>query len=379
MSILVVDDNPINLTIIEKILNSEGYTDIKLLHSAYELFDYLQIDAPHKIHRSVDLILLDLMMPEIDGIEACRRIQQDDELKHIPIIFVTAMGDSFKMAEALNVGANDYVMKPINKIELMARIRVALRLKHESDWHRERDKVIQSELQLAKQVQRSVLSHPVHNERIQISAAYLPTFELAGDMYSWIPIDEKRYGVILLDMMGHGIAASLVCMYISSVLRDTITKITDPEQVIQELNRYMYQLNSTERFLQYYFTAIYLVIDTEKRTVEYVNAGHPKGIMIVDDMSVHYLDKGSCAVGFFSEIEVQKTVIAYEKSMQMVLYTDGLLEMLENTVDDGTEIMKTALFNHPLTPEQLVENILPPEAREHQHDDMCLLMIRANE
>ena len=79
----------------------------------------------HPKRADIDLILLDMMMPEMDGIEACRIVQQYEHLKDIPIIMVTAVGDSKKLAEALDAGAVDYVTKPINKVELMARIRLA--------------------------------------------------------------------------------------------------------------------------------------------------------------------------------------------------------------------------------------------------------------
>lgn len=101
------------------------------------------------------------MMPEIDGIEACHRLQQDERFKDIPIIFITALEDSSKLAEALDCGGMDYVTKPINKIELLARIRVALRLKYEKDWHAEQEQKIQNELDLAMQVQKGLLNPPI--------------------------------------------------------------------------------------------------------------------------------------------------------------------------------------------------------------------------
>src|SRR5690606_18037831 len=243
MSIIIVDDNTTNQLIIKTILNKAGYTDLKIASSAKELFHILGVHSTIAKEREAELILLDLMMPDIDGIEACRTLQQDVRFKDIPIIFVTAVGDSNKMAEALDAGASDYVMKPINRLELLARIRSALRLKKEIDWHKERDQKIKTKLELAKQVQLSVLSKAIDDENITINAAYQPSFELAGDFYAWYRIDKQRYGAILLDMMGHGISASLVCMYISSVLRDTITRMSDMEQVIHELNRYMNQLH----------------------------------------------------------------------------------------------------------------------------------------
>jgi sigma-B regulation protein RsbU (phosphoserine phosphatase) len=211
VSIIIVDDNITNQMIIRAILTKAGYTDTRIASSARELYDLLGLEDDSAPEEPVDLILMDMMMPEIDGLEACRRIQAGEKYRDVPIIFVTAVGDSNKLAEALDAGASDYVMKPINKLELLARMRSALRLKHEKDWHKERDKRIQYELELSKQVQRSVLSGPIRNRSIEIEAAYRPSSELAGDYYAWFRMDASRYGVILLDMMGHGISSSLVC------------------------------------------------------------------------------------------------------------------------------------------------------------------------
>lgn len=165
MTILLVDDNQVNLFVIEKILKGAGYDNCVSLTSAHALFDYLNLDDENSKTNSVDLILLDIMMPEIDGIEACRRIQQVERLKHIPIIFVTALEDSSKLVEALDAGGTDYVTKPINKVELLARMRVALRLKEEIDWHTEHEKKIQTELDLATHVQQNLLS-PLYERKI---------------------------------------------------------------------------------------------------------------------------------------------------------------------------------------------------------------------
>ena len=298
MSILIVDDNPVNIFVIEKILKQAGYQDLVSLNSAQELFEYIQFGKDSSGHNEIDLILLDIMMPEIDGLEVCRRLQKEEKFKDIPIIFVTALEDANKLAEALDMGAMDYITKPINKVELLARMRVALRLKSELNWHKEQEENLRNELDLATQVQRNLLSSPLREEHIKIEASYLPSFKLAGDMYYWYKIDENRYGIILLDVMGHGVSASLVCMFISSVLRETIKCLIDPELVMKDLNKYMTLLHNENDNIPYYFTAIYLVVNTEDRTIEYVNAGHPSGYVLVDETNVVELNRGSCAVGF---------------------------------------------------------------------------------
>jgi sigma-B regulation protein RsbU (phosphoserine phosphatase) len=376
MHILIVDDNPVNLIVIEKILLSAGYTDFKSMSSSKELFAYLNLESAEGPGRQVDLILLDIMMPVIDGIEACRMIQKDEHLKDIPIIMVTALGDSLKLAEALEAGAIDYVIKPINKIELIARIRVALRLKYEKDWHKENETRIHRELELAKQVQRSVLSPPLQNADIHIQALYHPSSELAGDYYSWYRIDENRYGVIVLDIMGHGISSSLVCMFISSVMQDTITRFVSPEIVIAELNRYMNQLNSRSLQISYYFTAIYMVIDVSKKTIEYVNAGHPPGFLFEDGRVVAELDQGSCAVGFFEQAEIKQVTLHYKDAMEIILFTDGLLDAIDDSDIDPAEKLKTELSL--VTRKELpiiLDHLIPPEVLEIQSDDICMVRV----
>ncbi|WP_046226084.1 PP2C family protein-serine/threonine phosphatase [Paenibacillus dauci] len=384
MNILIVDDNPTNVIIIREILKREQYTNIVTSASAREMFEHLGLGEPDAVARakanSFDLILLDMMMPEMDGIEACRIIQQHELLKDIPIIMVTAVGDSKKLAEALDAGAMDYVTKPINKVELLARMRLALRLKHEKDWHKERDQHIQDELKLASLVQHAVLSTPIHDPSFQIEALYKPSFELAGDLYAWYPLGEGRYGVILLDMMGHGISSSLFCMFIASVLKDTVTTYVEPEKVIQELNRRFNQLHIENQLVQYYFTAIYLVVDTKYKRIDYVNAGHPPGLFFDDNGEVTKLSTSTFPVGLFDRIEAEPRSFHYEGDGHLVLYTDGLLEAVEGDQDVQLDFLIDQLkSNHQLDKQKIETVFFEASAPADRDDDKCLVWISLNE
>ncbi|MBP2241013.1 sigma-B regulation protein RsbU (phosphoserine phosphatase) [Cytobacillus eiseniae] len=377
MGILIVDDNQSNLFVIENILKRAGYNEYLSLTSAKELFAFFQRKSPTQMQ--VDTILMDIMMPEMDGIEACKRLQQIPHLKDIPVIFVTALEDSNKVAQALDAGGIDYVMKPINKIELLARIRVALRLKYEKDWHFEQDEKIRNELDLSMQVQTSLLSEPIDNENILITASYLPAFKLAGDMYYWQRIDEHRYAAIQLDMMGHGISASLVCMFISSVLRDAITKDPDPEFVIKELNRWMSSLNYRNQQIPYYFTAIYLVLDTKNKRIEYVNAGHPTGFAFIDHHKVVELKSNACAIGFFDEMNSKKAVITYSEKIQMLLCTDGVEEAIEKYEPNGFKFLieKASTYWGECKKKRPIDYLLSKKQQANAEDDMCVVFIQS--
>ena len=376
MSICIVDDNPVNLMLVERILKNAGYPSIITAESAKQLYRILQESAERTTGIHVDLILMDLMMPEIDGIEACGYIQQHEIWRDIPIIIVTALSDANLLARALDAGAMDYVMKPINKIELLARIRSALRLKQEKDWHVERDRRIREELELAKQVQHSVLSSPIVNDHIMIRACYRPSSELAGDMYAWQQIDAHRYAIMLYDVMGHGISSSLVCMFISSVLQSAMARLTDPEQVIETLNQSMVGLCTEKSILNYYFTAIYVLIHTKEKTIEYVNAGHPPGMMLAEDGQRTMLDQGSCAVGFFDTMPISKSRISYEGPIRMALYTDGLLELWGSDMETGIEQVANLLLR--TRGEQTIEELdklIDQEDRSTRQDDRCFILV----
>lgn len=381
MKILIVDDNPTNVIIIREILKKEGFRDTVAASSALDMLEHLGIgdhsDRFGPVSVGIDLILLDMMMPEMDGIEACRIVQQYEHLRDIPIIMVTAVGDSKKLAEALDAGAMDYVTKPINKVELMARIRLALRLKHEKDWHKEREQRVQDELRLAAMVQNAVLSSPIMNDQIEIHALYQPSAELAGDLYAWYPISEDRYGIILLDMMGHGISSSLFCMFIASVLKDTVTTYVEPEKVIQELNRRFNQLHIEEQLIQYYFTAIYLVVDTRLKRVEYVNAGHPPALFFQEDGSVMTLDQGCCPVGLFDRIDdMEPRSFHYEGEAHLVMYTDGLLELVEGGHDEKLNFLRERLGgSHGWREDEMRAQFFVDHPSEEREDDKCLVWV----
>ncbi|MER3446092.1 MAG: diguanylate cyclase response regulator [Candidatus Dadabacteria bacterium] len=137
MKILIVDDSPDSQLLIKSILNYAGYKDLLTANSALEAFRQLGMDNLASASTDIDLILMDVVMPEMDGIEACRLIKSFEYLRDIPIIIVTATAKDLQMAFA--AGATDYITKPLNKVELLARVSSALRLKREIDNRKARE------------------------------------------------------------------------------------------------------------------------------------------------------------------------------------------------------------------------------------------------
>ena len=138
MAILIVDDSPDQHLLLRSILTKAGHDEIVTGDSAQAAFTALNLDGPPTSVK-VDLILMDVLMPDIDGVGACRHIKQQEPLRDIPIIMVTAKNDLNSLKEAFSAGAMDYINKPVNGVELLARVSSALTLKHEMDCRKKRE------------------------------------------------------------------------------------------------------------------------------------------------------------------------------------------------------------------------------------------------
>jgi len=142
--ILVVDDSEDSRELTEGALLSAGYTEVITADSGWQALKILDVGRTSDEPTSVDVALLDIVMPEMDGVEACARIRNDPRYADLPIIMVTSLADMNSLANAFVAGATDYVTKPVNRIELVARVRAALRLKQELDRRQARERELLS-------------------------------------------------------------------------------------------------------------------------------------------------------------------------------------------------------------------------------------------
>lgn len=139
MSILIVDDSEEQREILAVTLRQAGYRSLVFADSASQAFKRLGIDTPVPTSGPVDIVLMDILMPDMDGLEACRRIREEERLQHLPVIVVTAKTDAFDLTAAYTAGATDYIRKPVIPAELIARVSMAMSVKEEFDNKAERE------------------------------------------------------------------------------------------------------------------------------------------------------------------------------------------------------------------------------------------------
>ncbi|MBB6282442.1 SpoIIE family protein phosphatase [Geobacillus subterraneus] len=234
------------------------------------------------------------------------------------------------------------------------------------------------QVELAKKIQHNLLTPLIQNQAVTMEAVYIPSEDLSGDIYACYQIDLYRYGVIVIDVMGHGISSALVSMLLRSLLRGLIVRVVDPISVASELEKHVQSLFPGEaNDLRYLFSMIYLVIDTKERKIEYTNAGHPAGLLVFDDGRVHELDKGGLAIGSPFSLPFEKGVIDYGRRARLLLYTDGILEELDPSILQSIEKIRacTQMYRH-LPDKRFLERLVSHSpSLASPADDICLLSI----
>ena len=191
MSILIVDDSQHSRLLLTTFLKAAGYTEMTYAASAREAFQQLGMSDPAAGAAEVDLILMDITMPEIDGVEACSRIKANPQLTDVPIVMVTAHDEVKFLLDAFAAGAMDYITKPLNKLELRARVGSALKLKFETD-HR---KLAYAQLEQESLAKTQILSTVSHELKTPLTSifAYVELLTQPRENVAPLPGSQQRY------------------------------------------------------------------------------------------------------------------------------------------------------------------------------------------
>jgi phosphoserine phosphatase RsbU/P len=373
-TVLLVDDEPANIQIVNSILKDTYKTRIATSGAkALELAS--QEPAP-------DLILLDVMMPEMDGYEVCSRLKSADHTRDIPVIFLTGQTEIEDETKGFNVGAVDYIHKPFSPAVVQARVHTHLVLRGIRAQLASQLQTIQSEMNTARQIQLSILPREIPAIKgLDISARYLPMTSVAGDFYDFIAIDEKRIGILVADVSGHGMPAALISSMLKIALDGQTKHATDPARVLDGLNQAL-----CGKFQGHFVTAVYVVVDTERQYLLYAGAGHPPLILMDHSTGeAHDFLENGLFLGYFPDASYTAMEIPFKAGDWGVLYTDGIPEMTDPSDEQfGLDRFKQFLQdNHDLSTGQFVDALLDELSRwsnlasgREAEDDITLLAFR---
>ena len=313
--VLLVDDAKANLDILVEGLKSEHKLSLALSGEAA-----LQLAA----RTPPDLVLLDIMMPGLDGYEVCRRLRQMPETAEVPIMFLSSLEEVQNKTRGFEAGANDYLTKPFEMLEVKARVRSLLKAKAYSDAVKEQ---IASELRVAREIQMGMLPHDFTAMEqaygLSFGAVLEPAREVGGDLYGVCGAGPKRLVVFLGDVSGKGIPASMFMVRAISLARLLAREIAEPERILARLNDELAADNPSGMFV----TFLCAVFEPATGRLTLANAGHCRPVLLAAGEPPRWAVKNlGTALGFEPGLEFERTELTLGQGSALVLYSDGVSE-----------------------------------------------------
>jgi serine phosphatase RsbU (regulator of sigma subunit) len=373
--ILIVDDTPANIKILTELLRKDY-----LLSVATSGADALEIarskDRP-------DLVLLDIMMPEMDGYEVCRRLKADPAMRDVPVIFVTAMSEVDDETKGFSLGAVDYITKPIRPPIVQARVAAHLELALARRTLADQNRELNDSLATAAHVQRSLLPKaPPSQPGLEVAGRMIPCDAVGGDYLDFLTKEEfagRGFGVAVGDVSGHGPAAALLMTAARACLRMRAARAGSLGEIVTEVNRCLVaDLGDIGRFMTFY------LLEVRENTASWVSAGHEPALLVDPALrTVKELEGDGLVLGVVADTTFREHHAPFGTPGQVVaLCTDGITETWNDRGDQfGRDRLKESLLRHAALPatsvlEGVMKDVLDFRGPVPQKDDLTLVVLK---
>lgn len=328
-----------------------------------------------------DVILLDLMMPEMDGFTVLSYLKRDPQTRHIPVIVISAIDEIEDVVRCIEAGAEDYLTKPINTILLHAKINASLERKWLRDHEQAHLTAMRYELELGRRMQADFL--PATLPRVsgwEIIAAFVPARDVAGDFYDAFILPNQQLVCLLGDVCDKGVGAAIFMALTRSLLRafieQTVLNGTDPLRAVAMTNEYIARHHHASRTFSTIFCA---VVEPADGTIRYINAGHPLPLLLRAGGQGEMLSLTGPAIGWIANAQFAIETISLQVGDTLFAYTDGVTEArAPNGSLFGEERLLAALdpaLSGSRHPETVQRAVMAYTGRQQPEDDLTMLAI----
>jgi len=354
--ILIADDEPLCCRLLAGILRRKQFNNFRFAEGGHSALEQIESYQP-------DLVLLDMQMPDLSGLEVCLRIRADPKLVDLPILVQTATVDRKEMGILFEAGASDFLSKPINPSELISRVTVHLERRNmlrELRTYRERTF---QELDDARRMQFDLLPlYPIQQELavaagMRIGSYSRSSSEIGGDLWGMLPINATSFGIFLADFAGHGVTAALNTFRLHALIHEHAALHDNPVGLLKMLNERLKAVLSPGQFA----TFVYIVIDSSTDRIRFASAGAPPPIVTLGlDGTAVLAEVSGLPLGVVHGAEYQLHDRSFGPGSMLLLFSDGLSEFPD---DRGRRIGDEGLrrivgAGHPgLTPHQVIDRL----------------------
>lgn len=324
--VLVVDDIEANRDVLTRRLERQGY-QVAIAENGRQALERLRA-------ATFDLVLLDIMMPEMDGYEVLQHLKADEVLRHIPVIMISALSELDSVVRCIEMGAEDYLPKPFNPILLKARIGACLEKKrlrdreiqlfaqleiHNAEMARWR-KMQDADLAVARVTQQAIVSTPVPPiDGWNVETVYQPVIQVGGDVYGWRQLDRGVWLFWLADATGHGVAAALFTTLVASLFERASSASNTARGIMSRVNAEFYDVLRGRSFM----TACCAVVDCDGR-LSFAGAGHPPLLIRRGNGTAETMMSRNTVMGIDPAAAIGEEVTTLASGDIALLYTDGL-------------------------------------------------------
>ncbi len=321
--ILIVDDARLNRELLRLHLAKHGYRFLFAQNGA---------EAREAVydHPEVDLILLDLVMPDMDGFAFLRWRQEHGDAQTIPVIVNSSLDDFESIARALTMDSYDYFTKPLgpNDLEVVLPLKIknainARRLMLET---RRQNEVMLRELETAARYQQFLLPRSVAFPGLKVSYLFQPCQSVGGDYFDFLELSNGEFGLLMADVSGHGVAAAMTASIVKALLPGYLEQLNSPAEAFAKLNADLLRLTQEDSFV----TAFAALYDPRERVLTWSLAGHPAPVFLPRQGEPRLLAQDSVFLGVFENENLPATYRDVRETVQpgdrLVLFTDGLTE-----------------------------------------------------